>query len=75
MKFPNKIISYKESILSKFTIILNALKGKDLSLLELYLATKSNFLDMTEFIDAIDCLFALNKIIYKDEMEVLHYVG
>ena len=75
MKFPNKVISYKESILSKLTVLLDVLSCKDMSLIELYYDTQKCFFDMSEFIDAIDCLFVLNKIEYNEDLEVLHYVS
>ena len=46
MKFPNKVISYEESILSKLTVILNVLSRKDESLIELYYDTQKYFIDM-----------------------------
>lgn len=75
MRFPNKVISYKESILSKFTVLLDVLSSKDMSLIELYYDTQKSFFDMWEFIDAIDCLFMLNKIEYNEDLGVLHYVS
>lgn len=75
MKFPNKVISYEESILSKLTVILNVLSRKDEFLIELYHDTQKYFIDMPEFIDAIECLFVLNKVDYNEDLEVLHYVG
>ena len=75
MKFPNKVISYEESILSKLTVILNVLSRKDESLIELYYDTQKYFIDMPEFIDTIECLFVLNKVDYNEDLEVLHYVG
>ena len=75
MKLPNKVITYEESALSNITVILDALSGKDKSLIELYYDTQKNFFDMSEFIDVIDCLFVLNKIDYNEDLEVLHYVG
>lgn len=75
MKLPNKVTSYKESVLSKLTIILDILSIRNLSLIELYLNTRQHFSDTSEFIDAVDCLFALNKLEYDEDLEVLHYVG
>lgn len=75
MRFPNKVISYKESILSKLTVLLDVLSSKDMSLIELYYDTQKSFSDMWEFIDAIDCLFMLNKIEYNEDLGVLHYVS
>lgn len=63
MKFPSKITSYSESILSKLPIILDALlKYKKINVLFLYNEIKKNFVSYKEFIDALDCLYALNKI-------------
>lgn len=73
MKLPNKVTSYQESVISKFVVILEILNEKDVSLSELYSYTNQYFSDATEFIDAIDCLFALNKLEYNDDLEVLHY--
>ena len=75
MKLPNKVTSYQESILSKFNVLLDEMCNRDVSLTELYSATYQNFSDMAEFIDVLDVLFALNKLEYNDELEVLHYVG
>lgn len=75
MKLPNKVTSYQESILSKFNVLLDEMCNRDVSLTELYSATYQNFSDMSEFIDVLDVLFALNKLEYNDELEVLHYVG
>lgn len=75
MKLPNKVTSYKESVLSKLTILLDILSVRDLSLIELYLNTRQHFSDTSEFIDAVDCLFALNKLEYDEDLEVLHYVS
>lgn len=75
MRLPNKVTSYKESVLSKLKVLLDVMSNRDVSLTELYSVTYQNFLDMSEFIDALDVLFALNKLEYNDELEVLHYVG
>ena len=75
MKLPNKVTSYQESIFSKFNVLLDEMCNRDVSLTELYSATYQNFSDMSEFIDVLDVLFALNKLEYNDELEVLHYVG
>ena len=75
MKLPNKVTSYQESVLSKLTVLLDVLSIRDSSLIELYFHTKQYFSDMSEFIDTVDCLFALNKLEYNEDLEVLHYVG
>lgn len=75
MKLPNKVTSYQESILSKLPVLLDVLSIKDSSLIELYFETKQYFSDTPEFIDTVDCLFALNKLEYNEKLGVLHYVG
>lgn len=75
MRLPNKVTSYKESILSKLNILLDVICDKDIALIELYSITKSKFLDTSEFIDAIVILYALNKIEYDENLGALHYVS
>lgn len=73
MRFPSKVTPYKESIIAKFPIVLAALEYQDMMPRELYAKTKKKVGSISEFIDVLDCLYALNKI----EMEegLLHYVG
>ena len=61
MLLPNKIISYNESILSKFPIVLDALKDNDYLIFDLYEQLKAS-VDIESFIEVLDCLFALGKI-------------
>lgn len=44
-----------------------------MSIYELYEKTKNQYKSLTEYIDALDCLFALNQIEYLDDKGVLHY--
>lgn len=71
MKFPNKVTSFKESTLSKFPIILKHLKVKDYTVLSLFNAVRKK-MTIKEYIDALDCLFVLDKIVLKEE--IIHYV-
>lgn len=73
MKLPSKITSYKESVLSKIPYILNILQNSDTDILLLYKSNENYFNNIEEFIDTLDCLFALKKIIYDEEREVLCY--
>lgn len=75
MKLPSKIISYRESVLSKFSPILVILQNADTKVFPLFEATKKYFCNIEEFIDTLDCLFALHKITYDAERGVLHYVA
>ena len=62
MKLPNKITSFKESSLSKFPIILECIQERDRTPLELYVKTKRNFESISDYIETLDYLFALNRI-------------
>ena len=74
MKMPSKVTPYKESIIAKFPVILTILEKEDLSPTELYgKVRKSKIKDITEFVEVMECLYAMNKIELRKE--VLHYVG
>lgn len=74
MKLPSKITSYGESTLSKLPPILSVLQNADIGVFSLYESTAEFFINIEEFLDALDCLFALQKIRYDAEREVLCYV-
>lgn len=74
MRFPNKITSYNESILSKFYPILQLLSQQDISPYNLYSYTRKSFSSVCEYIDALDCLFSMGKISLIEEKGLLHYV-
>lgn len=75
MRLPNKINTYKESIIAKFPLFLEILKKQKLSPLELYKKTKSKVDDIGEFMEILECLYALGKIEFDVREGVLHYVG
>lgn len=72
MKFPNKINSFKESVVANFVPILKLLKIRDYDVISLYHEFEKK-LSPSEFINTLDCLFALKKI--KLENGVIHYVN
>lgn len=74
MKLPSKVISYKESSLYKFPFVLGALQNVDMPVKTLYIETKKHWESVEDFIDVLDCLFALQRIAYDSEREVLYYV-
>lgn len=71
MRFPNKVTNYKKSVLSKFSIILNLLSEKDYTVSVLFDSVNKE-MTVTEYIDALDCLYALGTINFSKG--VLHYV-
>ena len=74
MKVPSKVTPYKESTIDKFPIVLSLLEKGDMTPKELYAKVmKSKIKDIREFVEVLDCLYAMNKIEMREE--VLHYVG
>ncbi len=74
MRLPNKVTSYNESVLSKLSIILDKLCDMNMSPYYLYQEVKQNFIGVSEYIDALDCLFALNALEINDENGEIRYV-
>lgn len=75
MKLPNKLFTFRESIISKFPIILKTLeKENHLTIYELYISEINKFEDISEFLEAIECLYALGKIEYSYELRRVYNV-
>lgn len=62
MKFPNKLFSYNESVISKFSLIIKELGNYEMSVQELYSRLKCHFPSIDDYIETLSCLYALNKI-------------
>lgn len=71
MRFPSKVTSYKESTIALFLVILIQLEKKDLTPSELYKKVKNKVSVVQEYLEILDCLYALGKI--ELEGEVIHY--
>lgn len=74
MLLPNKLIPYDQSILPKLSVILKELKDNPKSVHDLYKRVIKKMDGVSEFIDALDCLYALGKIEFDEKEEVLRYV-
>ena len=74
MRLPNKLYSYEESTLSKFPIVLRALRDSDSGVTELYERFKKSVPDVSEYMEILDSLYALGKIDIDDKEAVLRYV-
>lgn len=74
MLFPNKLFTYRESVISKFPLALQLLQENSMSVGDLYKALNKQLSGVSEFMDLIDCLYALNKIEFDEEEEVLRCV-
>ena len=75
MKFPSKVTPYQASVLAKFPTILCCLEMEDMKPSALYKKVKSEVSDIGEFLEILDCLYALGKIELYWEGGLLHYVG
>jgi hypothetical protein len=74
MLLPNKVTSYKESILEKFPILLKEITTEDISVPELFKKVKPKIGSIAGYLRVLDCLFALKKIELTEQTEILHYV-
>ena len=74
MLLPNKLFSYEESILSRFPVVLSVLEEKPMRVSELYKKLNDYFESVNDFIEILDCLYALGKIELDGEEGVLKYV-
>lgn len=76
MKLPNKLFSYKESTISKLPFILSEISEKEyITIYQLYLNVIGKFDDISEFLDALDCIYALGKIDYDNKLRGIRYAG
>lgn len=74
MKLPNKLFSYKESVISKFPLILEKVsEEKNISIMDLYCTVNGKFEDVSEFLEALDCLYLLGKIEYDSNLRRVIY--
>jgi hypothetical protein len=55
-------------------MVLRKLSSKPMGVEELYQKVIKKLSGVNKFIDILDCLYALHKIEYDDEKEVLRYV-
>lgn len=74
MIIPNKVTTYKKSIISRVPLLLDVLNRSDKSPAKLWEETQSKFEDINEFILAIDVAFVLGAIEYVKEKQVIKYV-
>lgn len=66
MLLPNKLFSYNQSVLSKLPAFLTAL-DKPTNPKDLYQSVRGVPMSPIEFMEILDCLYALNKIAIDNE--------
>lgn len=74
MRLPSKVTPFSDSVIAVFPTILDCLEQQDLSPRDL-LERSAAGIDISTFMDALDCLFALGEIELMEEDGVLHYVS
>lgn len=73
MIFPDKLVSFQDSIIAKSVYILKELQNNELVVCDLFIATKEYFEDVSEFLLALDTLYLLGKINLNDKSQVIQY--
>lgn len=74
MLIPNKLITYNESVISKIPIFLEIIEKGPIGVKELYHQVATKVTGVSEFMDVLDCLYALNKIEFDEKAGVILYV-
>jgi len=74
MIFPNKLFTYSESVLSCLPTILEKLSKEPMQVLELYMSVYKKIGCITQFMDALDCLYAMGCVDFDSTEELLTYV-
>lgn len=67
MIFPNKLENFQKTILKKSIFVLRELKISNYEVMQLYSKLSSYFNNINEYQQALDLLYALNKIDLKEE--------
>jgi hypothetical protein len=62
MLVPSKVISFKESIIGKMTVILDCLTEDEINIKDLFYITQDKFEEIDEFIYSLDVLHLLDAI-------------
>lgn len=75
MRLPNKVVTYRESLLAKFPIILAIVREQEITVDLLYKKVKSKVEDIGEFMEIMDCLYALGKIELDVKRGIIRYVA
>lgn len=74
MRLPSKVTPYKQSILPRFIPVLKALKKKPMTPPELFAKVDGSVKGVGDFVEVLDCLYALRAIELDDRDGLLRYV-
>ena len=71
MQFPNKLYSYKNSTLALLPEVLNRLQNGPVTVKDLFWELNPILEDPTDFLSALDCLYAMQMIDATEDMEAI----
>ena len=71
MRLPSKLYRYNESVLSDMVRILSAISCP-IGVYDLYKSVKKQVGSLDRYIEALDCLFLLNKITFDAKVGVIN---
>ncbi len=74
MRIPSKVVSYKDSSISKYARMLTRLEGKNYTPIDLFVEMHDIFQSIDEYIDVLDGLYALRAIEFDEEGGIISYV-
>lgn len=74
MKIPSKVISYRESSISRYARVLIRLREHEYAPMDLYKDMKNVFDGIDDYIDVLDGLYALRAIEWNDDRGTISYV-
>jgi hypothetical protein len=74
MRLPSKVTPFKDSTLSLLPLLLNEIRERDISPTTLFGKIKNEAAGISNFLEALDCLFVLGKVRLNEQTEILSYV-
>ena len=74
MRIPSKVVSYKDSSISKYARMLTRLERKNYTPIDLFVEMHDIFQSIDEYIDVLDGLYALRAIEFDEEGGIISYV-
>jgi hypothetical protein len=76
MYLPSKVTPYSESVLTKLPIFLSKLERQgNMTVLNLFDAVRDDVVNVGEYVEVLDCLYALRKIRLTDGGQLLILLG
>jgi hypothetical protein len=75
MLLPSKVATFESSVLSKLPVALNIVSKESKSPAALFAEMSRSVKDIAEYIETLDCLYALGKIDFNKKTRLIDYVG